>query len=91
MSRVHEFTIHFPAPDGQLWPADTFAHRLGTAVALSWRWLTAVVLVGAYFVYSATVEERYLTEQFPDAQLLRRIVLDNQQPFASWRCICLEA
>jgi len=35
VSRVHEFTIHFPAPDGQLWPADTFAHRLGTAVALT--------------------------------------------------------
>jgi protein-S-isoprenylcysteine O-methyltransferase Ste14 len=39
---------------------------IGTAVALSWLWLTAVVLVGVYFVYSATVEERYLTEQFPD-------------------------
>ena len=23
-------------------------------------------LAGAYFVYSATVEERYLSEQFPD-------------------------
>jgi protein-S-isoprenylcysteine O-methyltransferase Ste14 len=39
----------------------------GTAVALSWVWLVAVVLAGVYFVYSATVEERYLTEQFPDA------------------------
>jgi protein-S-isoprenylcysteine O-methyltransferase Ste14 len=39
---------------------------LGTAVALSWGFLTAVVLVGVYFVYSATVEERHLTEQFPD-------------------------
>ena len=39
---------------------------VGTAVALSWLGLTAVVLAGAYFVYSATVEERYLTEQFPD-------------------------
>jgi protein-S-isoprenylcysteine O-methyltransferase Ste14 len=39
---------------------------VGTAVALSWVWLTAVVLAGVYFVYSATVEERYLTEQFPD-------------------------
>ena len=38
----------------------------GTAVALSWVWLTAVVLAGVYFLYSATVEERYLTEQFPD-------------------------
>jgi protein-S-isoprenylcysteine O-methyltransferase Ste14 len=40
---------------------------MGTAVALSWQWLTAVLLAGIYFVYSATVEERYLTEQFPDA------------------------
>jgi protein-S-isoprenylcysteine O-methyltransferase Ste14 len=39
---------------------------LGTAVALSWLWLIAVGLAGVYFLYSATVEERYLTEQFPD-------------------------
>ncbi len=38
----------------------------GTAVALSWLWLTAVVLAGVYFVYSATVEERFMTQQFPD-------------------------
>lgn len=40
---------------------------LGTAVAVSWLWLFAVALAGAYFVYSAVVEERYLTEQFPDS------------------------
>lgn len=39
----------------------------GTAVALSWVWLIAVGLAGMYFLYSATVEERYLTEQFHDA------------------------
>ena len=39
---------------------------LGTAVALSWLWLWAVVLAGVYFVYSATVEERFMTEEFPD-------------------------
>ena len=39
---------------------------VGTALALSWLWLPAVALAGVYFVYSATVEERYLTEQFPD-------------------------
>ena len=39
---------------------------VGTAVALSWLWLTAIALAGIYFIYSATVEERYLTEQFPD-------------------------
>lgn len=38
----------------------------GTAVALSWWWLVAVALGGAYFVYSAAVEERFLTERFPD-------------------------
>ena len=40
---------------------------VGTAVALSWLWLTGVALAGVYFVYSATVEEHFLTEQFPDA------------------------
>ena len=40
---------------------------VGTAIALSWLWLTAVALVGIYFLYSATVEERYLSEQFPDS------------------------
>ena len=40
---------------------------IGTAVALNWVWLIAVLLAGTYFVYSATVEERYLTEKFPDA------------------------
>jgi len=41
--------------------------RIGTTIALSWLWLIAVLLAGVYFVSSATVEERYLTEQFPDA------------------------
>ncbi|MHB1584425.1 MAG: methyltransferase family protein [Acidimicrobiales bacterium] len=39
---------------------------VGTAAALSWLWLIPVGLAGTYFVYSATVEERYLTDQFPD-------------------------
>jgi protein-S-isoprenylcysteine O-methyltransferase Ste14 len=39
---------------------------LGTAVALSWVGLIVVALAGVYFVYSATVEERYLTGEFPD-------------------------
>jgi protein-S-isoprenylcysteine O-methyltransferase Ste14 len=38
---------------------------VGTAVALSWRWLIAVALAGIYFLYSASVEERFMTEQFP--------------------------
>ena len=40
---------------------------VGTALALSGFWLVAVGLAGIYFVYSATVEERYLTREFPDA------------------------
>jgi protein-S-isoprenylcysteine O-methyltransferase Ste14 len=39
---------------------------IGTAVGLSLLWLTAVLLVGIYFVYSATFEERYMAEKFPD-------------------------
>jgi protein-S-isoprenylcysteine O-methyltransferase Ste14 len=39
---------------------------VGTAVALSWLWLPVVLLAGIYFVYSATVEERFLTVQFPN-------------------------
>jgi protein-S-isoprenylcysteine O-methyltransferase Ste14 len=39
---------------------------VGTAVALNWLWMIAVVLAGTYFVYSATVEERNLAEQFPE-------------------------
>lgn len=43
------------------------AAGIGTAVGLGWRLLLPVLLAGAYFVYSATVEERNLAEQFPDA------------------------
>jgi protein-S-isoprenylcysteine O-methyltransferase Ste14 len=39
---------------------------VGTAVALNWLWLIAVVLAGVYFVYSATVEERTMAKQFPE-------------------------
>jgi protein-S-isoprenylcysteine O-methyltransferase Ste14 len=38
---------------------------IATAVALSWLWLVAVALTGIYFIYSATIEERYLSEEFP--------------------------
>ena len=38
---------------------------IGTAVAISCAWLTAVLLIGVYFLYAAVVEERYLSEQFP--------------------------
>jgi protein-S-isoprenylcysteine O-methyltransferase Ste14 len=39
---------------------------VGSALALSWLWLTVVALAAVYFLYSANVEERYLTERFPD-------------------------
>lgn len=38
----------------------------GTAVAVSLYSLIAVVLLGAYFIYSAAMEERYMAGLFPD-------------------------
>jgi len=38
----------------------------GSALALDWAWLVVVVLTGVYFVHSATVEERHLSQAFPD-------------------------
>jgi protein-S-isoprenylcysteine O-methyltransferase Ste14 len=40
---------------------------IGTAIAVSLYWLVAVVLLGAYFVYSATAEERFMAGRFPDS------------------------
>jgi protein-S-isoprenylcysteine O-methyltransferase Ste14 len=39
---------------------------MGTAVAINWYWLIAVAVPGAYFIYSALAEERYLARRFPD-------------------------
>ena len=39
---------------------------VGSALALDWTWLIAVLLAGVYFGYAATVEERYLSDRFPD-------------------------
>jgi protein-S-isoprenylcysteine O-methyltransferase Ste14 len=39
---------------------------LGTALAVSLYWLIAVALIGGYFIYSATVEERTMAKEFPD-------------------------
>jgi protein-S-isoprenylcysteine O-methyltransferase Ste14 len=39
---------------------------IGTTVAVSLYWLIAVVVLGAYFLYSATREERYMAKRFPD-------------------------
>jgi protein-S-isoprenylcysteine O-methyltransferase Ste14 len=40
---------------------------IGTVVSLGWLWLIVVVLAGIYFVYAATVEERFMATRFPDA------------------------
>lgn len=40
---------------------------LGSALAVSLSWLGVAAALGVYFGYSATVEERTLTEQFPEA------------------------
>ena len=40
---------------------------VGTAVALNWFWLIVAAAAGTYFIYSATVEERTMTEAFPEA------------------------
>ncbi len=39
---------------------------IGTALALGRTFLIAAAIATIYFLYSATVEERYLTKQFPD-------------------------
>jgi protein-S-isoprenylcysteine O-methyltransferase Ste14 len=40
---------------------------VGTAIAITVYWLIAVVVLGAYFIYSAFVEERNMTQLFPSA------------------------
>lgn len=40
---------------------------VGTAFGLGWEWLVVTAVAGAYFIYSATVEERFMTERFPDS------------------------
>jgi protein-S-isoprenylcysteine O-methyltransferase Ste14 len=40
---------------------------IGTTVAVSPYWLVAVALFGAYFTYSAIMEERFMASRFPDS------------------------
>jgi protein-S-isoprenylcysteine O-methyltransferase Ste14 len=40
---------------------------IGTTIAVSVYWLVAVVLIGAYFVFSALREERFMVTRFPEA------------------------
>jgi protein-S-isoprenylcysteine O-methyltransferase Ste14 len=39
---------------------------IGTGLAVNLSWLVASVVFGAYFIYSATSEERYMAGEFPD-------------------------
>jgi protein-S-isoprenylcysteine O-methyltransferase Ste14 len=40
---------------------------IGTTIAVSLYWLVAVAMLGAYFLYSAVVEERFMASRFPDS------------------------
>ena len=40
---------------------------IGTTIAVSLYWLVAVVVLGAYFVYSAIAEERFMAGRLPDS------------------------
>jgi protein-S-isoprenylcysteine O-methyltransferase Ste14 len=40
---------------------------IGTTIAVSLYWLVAVAVLGAYFVYSAVMEERLMAGLFPDS------------------------
>jgi protein-S-isoprenylcysteine O-methyltransferase Ste14 len=39
---------------------------LGTSVAVSWAWLVVAIGAGGYFVYSAVMEQRFMSVRFPD-------------------------
>jgi protein-S-isoprenylcysteine O-methyltransferase Ste14 len=40
---------------------------IGTMIAVSLYWLVALVVIGAYFLYSAIEEERFMASCFPDS------------------------
>ena len=40
---------------------------IGTTIAVSLYWLVALILTGAYFLYSAIVEERNMAQLFPSS------------------------
>jgi protein-S-isoprenylcysteine O-methyltransferase Ste14 len=39
---------------------------IGSCLASSLYWLVVLIIMGSYFIYSAVVEERLMTKQFPD-------------------------
>ncbi len=54
---------------------------LGSALATNFYWLIALVVGGAYFIYSATVEERLMTTTFPVAYPSYRATTKMLIPF----------
>jgi protein-S-isoprenylcysteine O-methyltransferase Ste14 len=54
---------------------------VGTALAVSLGWLVVAAVIGVYFGYSAAVEERTLTEQFPEDYLRYRARTKMLIPF----------
>ena len=53
----------------------------GTALALSWAGFIVVALADIYFLYSATVEEGYLAQQFADSYPLYKRSTKMLLPF----------
>ena len=45
--------------------AGLISAMIGTALALSPLWLIVAAILGGYFIFSATREEKYMTGQFP--------------------------
>jgi protein-S-isoprenylcysteine O-methyltransferase Ste14 len=39
---------------------------IGTAIGVAPQWLVVVAVIGSYFVYSAVMEQRYMSSRFPD-------------------------
>lgn len=39
----------------------------GTSLVMGWAWAVLLILLSAYFIWSARTEEKYLATQFPDA------------------------
>jgi protein-S-isoprenylcysteine O-methyltransferase Ste14 len=54
---------------------------LGTALAITFYWFIAVVVLGIYFIYSATVEERIMAASFPDTYTSYRTKTKMLIPF----------
>jgi protein-S-isoprenylcysteine O-methyltransferase Ste14 len=54
---------------------------LGTALAITFYWFIALIVLGIYFIYSATVEERLMATAFPTTYLSYRTKTKMLIPF----------